>query len=116
MEANFAVEHMHASLDAQTDGQICLKHRLQSKGCLCFDCSLGIAGTPCKPYSLQRPKRFADGSVKGHRDHKLTESELVSWLAQTCPEAGFFENVPGWDMPEHVDEAETPMARLCGGK
>ena len=113
IQANFTVEHMHPSLEAQRDGQTCLQHRLAGGCCLCLGSTLGCSGTPCKPYSQQRAKRWQDGSIKNHADNGLTENELVSWLAQTCPEAGFFENVPGWDMPEHkgADRTDTPMAR-----
>ena len=68
---------------------------------------------PCKPYSQQRAKRFANDSIKNHADHYLTEEALIQWLAETCPEAGFFENVEGWDMPVKKGDGphETPLRR-----
>ena len=102
--------HRHASLQDQAEGAPCLEHP-DGTGCQCFSPFLGVVGTSCKPYSVQRVKRFVEGSVKDHRDHELTQRDLVSWLETISPCVAITENVEGWDMPEHPGDKSTPLQR-----
>ena len=114
IQANFdAVRHVHADLQSQIRSSACRLHDAQS-ACSCHGATLGVSGTPCKPFSLQRAKRFQDGSVKSHPDFELTETHLVTWLTENCPETGFFENVRGWDVPETPADTDTPLRRHTG--
>ena len=116
---NFSVQHMHTSMRSQIKGSPCQWHAStgasscnpQQTHCSCENCSLGCSGTPCRPYSTQRAKRFVEGSVQEHRDHSLTDESLLEWIAEACPEAGFFENVEGWNLPEHQGSECSPLDR-----
>ena len=107
---------MHTSLEAQASAAPCMLHAQSPAGssrcrCWCRECTLGCSGTPCKPFSIQRAKRYASGAVKEHKDAPLTQEALLEWLKDTSPQAGFFENVTGWDMPEEKGSDVTPLGR-----
>ena len=56
----------------------------------------GKAGLPCKPYSIQRAKRFAHGSVKKHDNYKTMFVDFFKWLdfhAPRAAEKGCSENL-----------------------
>lgn len=72
---------------------------------------LFVAGLPCKPYSLQRAKRFALGSVKGHSAYDLAFGEFAEWLNVHNSKSGVFENVMGMDMGEDSADESTPLRR-----
>ena len=101
---------MYETIESQSASETCLFHE-DGHACSLRGCSLGCSGTPCRPYSRQRAKRYAEGSVKTHADAYLTEEVLLDWLAAAAPESGFFENVEGWDMPEVKGGSTTPLAR-----
>lgn len=51
------------------------------------DYDFGIIGTPCQPFSRQRVKRSAEGSVKGHKSYSTTFDDFVSWMTHFQPNA-----------------------------
>lgn len=113
IRANFEVEHLHDSMESQTSGQTCLLCRSKGKCCVIPKrADLFVAGLPCKPYSLQRAKRFASGSVKGHSAYDLAFGEFAEWLNVHNPKSGVFENVMGMDMGEDSADESTPLRRL----
>ena len=115
ISANFHVEHVFEDMMDQCDFNCaCLLHSNPA------DCvqkthsrhSLAVCGTVCAPYSTQRLKRFANGSVKAHADEALTSEGLVQWLYRLSPEAGVCENVMGWDRPLDSSTNVTPLEML----
>lgn len=75
------------------------------------DYDFGIIGTPCQPFSRQRVKRSAEGSVKGHKSYSTTFDDFVSWMTHFQPKAGCAEQVEGLDIPESTSDRRTPMER-----
>lgn len=75
------------------------------------DYDFGIIGTPCQPFSRQRVKRSAEGSVKGHKSYSATFDDFVSWMTHFQPKAGCAEQVEGLDIPESTSDRRTPMER-----
>ena len=100
--ANYQSElcHLHYGMDEQMSGSACMLHREATGGCSCAGAEFAVSGTPCPPYSDQRPKRFHDGSVKSHPQDAITAELLVTWLGTLQPQAGLQENVTGWNKVE----------------
>ena len=76
---NFLARHMFSDMGDQFSDKPCLRHSSEcgAFGCKCMDVDLAIVGTVCAPYSTQRAKRFAVGSVKQHCNHDLTAEVSV---------------------------------------
>ena len=116
------VKHVHETLQEQSCGAACLLHRVSGdsfSGCACGPDQppqLAVLGTPCDPYSRQRPKRFISGSVKTHKDYGTTFSDTYDFLRQHEPKICVMEQVPGFNMPFSSDDDETPKDRLAVGE
>ena len=106
--ANFQVPHVFTDLMEQCDLNCACSLHNNPADCV-RTASIAACGTVCAPYSTQRVKRFASGSVKNHADDALTSDGLVKWLAQLSPEAGVCENVMGWDKPFDETTSQTPL-------
>ena len=113
MTTNFEpyLEHLYSSME----DDVKMKHCLVCDG----DCKqpelvpdVFVAGVPCKPYSLQRSKRFATGSVKNHEAFDTTFVEFFKWLDIHDPRSGLLENVMGLDQPEDRSSDTTPLDLL----
>ena len=101
MVANFDVEHMYTSVEEQ-----------MSEASMHPPSDLACFGSMCTPYSTQRCKRFASGSVKNHVHNDLTAKTLLKWLATFQPNAGVLENVSGWAMREDDTTDASPLEQL----
>ena len=82
-EHNHSCDHMHGSLESQMKDERCLLHSSET-GRACCVLPHGVdflcMGTPCPPFSRQRPKRFASGTVKQHRDAiQPSCTQALSW-------------------------------------
>ena len=108
---NCSPEHVYADMNAQALGQACLSHVGCGSTCFVKGADFGVTGTMCTPYSQQRAKRFAPGSVMSHDCESLTSSDLLQWIGRMAPMAGVCENVDGWDMPESSLVTRTPLER-----
>eukprot|EP00438_Fugacium_kawagutii_P036808 Skav204462 [mRNA] locus=scaffold3437:19911:20438:+ [translate_table: standard] len=73
------------------------------------DIEIFVAGIPCKPYSMQRAKRFEHGNVKSHASHATLFDEFCPWLDAHDPVLGIFENVDGLDVKYDASTKETPL-------
>jgi len=109
------VQHLFSSMEDafnQTGCQYCQSEN--QNGCCDREASttssdVFVAGVPCKPYSLQRSKRFENGSVKSHEAFHTTFSEFFQWLDFHNPKSGLVENVLGLDHPEDKYSAVSPL-------
>jgi len=72
---------------------------------------LGVIGTPCQPFSRQRTKRSAEGSVAGHSKFPTTFKDLLAWLETYEPQCGTCEQVEGFTQAESPSVPESPMDR-----
>ena len=105
---------MHGAVEDQIRGKPCRCHP-QSEGCNIAQkgqIKLAVLGTPCPPFSKQRPKRFQDGTVKSHSHYSVTFSSAVDFLARFEPMVGLMEQVDGFDLPFSTTDSETPKMRL----
>ena len=100
MERNFCIESLHATMSDQTSAW------LEDPG---GRPDMFVAGVPCKPYSTQRAKRFAAGSVKRHHNFETTFSEFFDWLDVHDPRSGILENVLGMDEKMDTVDETTPL-------
>ena len=115
---NHLFEHLHATMEEQSCGAPCLLHsgvdhcnpavgadgEFQSPAFACF-------GTPCPPFSPQRPKRFHRGSVQEHHAYMTTFQGAVSFMKRFEPKTAIMEQVEGFDQRFSSDEHETPKTR-----
>ena len=112
---NFQPCHLFGDMHDQVAQKPCLWHSSSGPGCSASggqNIDLACFGTVCAPYSVQRAKRFACGSVKQHSAHTLTADVSVCWLRDLAPPAAIAENVEGWDMREDTDDQQTPLQKL----
>ena len=70
-----------------------------------------VSGSPCPPFSTQRPKRFSDGAVKAHAQFDLTMEQVIALYALYEPEKAVLEQVWGFCMPFCSGSDETPKSR-----
>lgn len=123
IENNFQVQHLFVDMDSQVAGGICCclhshtKGVGQVRGCrgVCkvdAGADVFVTGLPCKPYSTQRAKRYAHGSVKEHENYKTMFVDFFNWLDVHDPKSGIVENVRGLDKPEHKSADHTALETL----
>lgn len=70
-----------------------------------------IMGTPCDPFSSQRPKWFHCGSVKDHGHYRTTFGSAYEMLQVLELVLAVMEQVAGFDKPYSTDEDFTPKQR-----
>lgn len=111
-EHNHSCDHMHGSLESQMKDERCLLHSAET-GRACCALPHGVdflcMGTPCPPFSRQRPKRFASGTVKQHRDANTTFMHAGAFLEKYEPRVAVLEQVEGFIMPMAAGETDTPL-------
>ena len=78
------------------------------------DLDLMISGSPCTPFSTQRPDRFQEDSVMCHKACDLTMNKVVALYVQWEPVKAILEQVWGFCMPFVKGGTETPKSRLTG--
>ena len=112
MLANHKVEHVHPTFAEQNAGKPCILHPHSPSCARPVNADLGVFGTPCDPFSLQRGKRFHDGSVKQHALYSVTFTDALNFLLDPgAPKAVIMEQVEGFNEPESDSESEIPMNR-----
>ena len=111
--------HFYMSMDDQTRGTGCVHSK--ASGCAGFmpnfhveSPDLGITGTPCQPFSRQRVKRSAPGSVAGHKAYDTTFTDLVCWLHSFEPKVAIVEQVEGMDIRESSACPTSPLQQPLG--
>ena len=115
-------KHVFESVEAQLEGaRICAGCIDREISAWSADCNEGwtatidllVSGSPCDPYSCQRPKRFADGSVKDHKDYETTMTSVVAMYQKYQPHVGIMEQVMGFTKPMSTTSApdDTPYRR-----
>ena len=104
------VKHLYPSMRDDLNERNCLvcTGTCAPKG----DPDMCVAGVPCKPYSLQRAKRFNTGSVKNHMSFSTMFVDWIEWLDRYDPKTGILENVMGLDQPEDRFSTITPLDLL----
>ena len=113
IKANFAPLHLHKDMVEQASSSACLMHG-DAGSCLSHrfaSIDFFHLGTSCPPFSKHRAKRFADGSVAGHKDTATTK-QVVAWLQAFEPQAGCLEQVAGFGMAESEEDTTSPLERL----
>ena len=75
------------------------------------EADLGMAGTPCHPFSVQAAGRFAAGTVEDHPEYGVAMSSFLDWLQVFEPRCTVFEQVPGFKMPIYKGASESPYGR-----
>ena len=107
-----SVTHFFPNLQAQVGADGCKLHP-QHGSCAFFKKPphLGVIGTPCQPFSRQRCKRSAEGSVRAHAKYDTTFVDMIDWLKCFEPMVAIGEQVAGIDIPESVTNPETPLDR-----
>ena len=116
ISSNFTVSKMFESMQDQlSDVQSKRKQqgRTDRRSRVSEPVDFACCGTVCAPYSTQRCKRFASGSVMQHPDECLTAEYALEWLYSFSPPAGIFENVLGWNMRTDDQDATSPLDRFC---
>ena len=113
IRANFRPEHLHRSLRDQVEQRTCLLHMETGGSCGHKGCDLCVCGSPCPPFSVQRVKRFCDGSIASHALTSVTTEDARDMLLFGQHRAFILEQVAGFDMPEVAGGSsdETPMRR-----
>lgn len=110
--------HFFQSLDDQLNGRDCLIH----PGGKCNECNpaemecpdLAVTGTPCQPFSKQRVKRSAPGSVASHKSYNTTMKDLIAWLDAHSPKCAVVEQVEGMEARESASSPTSPLDSLLG--
>ncbi|CAE7926006.1 unnamed protein product, partial [Symbiodinium necroappetens] len=108
------VSHFHASMEDQVSGVCCTLHRGQA-GCIGEPAGvvdIAVAGSPCPPFSMQRSKRYLDGSVEQHPLYYVTDDILPRWLVRFEPKFAVLEQVMGFDRPTEAGQSVTPLQRF----
>ena len=108
------VNHFWKSLDEQVEN-------FDACCCLCPEWAneepdIGVIGTPCQPFSRQRNKRSADGSVRSHSKYETTFTDMMEWLNAFQPKTAIGEQVEGFMCPESVSIRTTPLERPGWGR
>ena len=73
-----------------------------------------VFGTPCPPFSTQRPdqmKRSSYDVVKSHRLYTVTFEESLALLESVEPKAAILEQVSGFGMAAHDMDTSSPKDR-----
>ena len=96
-------------MSEQLRGRPCLSHPHGS--CSIANVDYLVFGTPCNPFSTQRPKRFADGSVKSHQLAHHTFQEALDMLQAFEPPTATMEQTEGFGMREDSSTDTTPLER-----
>lgn len=113
---NFEPTHFHSSMQNQLKQVACWLHPAhQCELKVVGGADLAVVGTPCQPFSRQRVKRSATGSVRNHHGFATTFSDLLQWLQEFEPKSCVAEQVVGLHTPESSTERTTPMDRLSMG-
>lgn len=104
---NFAgkIKRMYESLEEQVEDIADVADSDSGAMLACF-------GTPCPPYSTQRPKRFSDGAVKDHPSFNTTFVGAYNFLFKYEPMVAIMEQVEGFDLRFASGTDETPRDRL----
>ena len=76
------------------------------------DADIGICGTPCHPFSMQRSARFQPQSVEKHHECDVALKHFLTWMETFEPSVQIFEQVLGFSMPFETGSQETPLSRL----
>ena len=105
-----AIHHMHKTMQDQVTDCPCTLHPEASACFVDHSPSLAVYGTPCKPYSVLRAKRFVNGSRK-HVSYDVTFSDSFDWLQKHTPLVAIMEQVMGFVSPESQSVEESPMDR-----
>ena len=108
-----APTHWFESLEAQRQGKPCVFHSYSVEGCVAAPqtADLAVIGAPCHPFSVQRAKRFANGTVANHREYGVMTREVLDWLQLFEPKAVILEQVLGLGLKEDATDEETPLRR-----
>lgn len=83
---------------------------LRLKSCV----DLMVSGSPCDPFSVQRNKRWQDGSVNHHYQFDVTMKSVLDLYLKYEPAKGVLEQVMGFLMPFAAGAKETPKDRRDG--
>ena len=116
------VKHLYESLEAMLDEKPCTLHHGTGTGCtscslsLDTEISVGVSGSPCNPYSVQRSKRFHDGNVVEHSMNDTTMTSVIQWYTKFEPHLGITEQVKGFEMRTSTSVQESPLERFPGKK
>jgi site-specific DNA-cytosine methylase len=115
--ANYEPLHFHRTMNEQTAGFHCQLHSDADAcdpkaGVRDGHVRLAVYGTPCPPFSNQRCKRTAAGSVKSHKDYNITFQDTILWMQEFEPGTAAMEQVQGFAEPESSLDNSTPLARL----
>ncbi|CAE7266402.1 unnamed protein product [Symbiodinium sp. CCMP2592] len=70
-----------------------------------------MAGSPCDPFSVVRPKRFQEGSVDSHGLTQVTMQYIVRALLAFRPHVSILEQVEGFVKPISEHDPSTPLDR-----
>ena len=114
--------HFYPSLESQVEGKVvcelCQGSMLAEAFGACEPeashsgiVDLLFTGSPCDPFSQQRSKRFADGSVANHYQFDVTMLQVVKLYSKYEPIKAVFEQVRGFTMPFSAGGTETPKDR-----
>lgn len=115
-------QHVFSSIEDQLHGNKCILCQEKGVNCPPHGCTssdevnLLITGSPCDPFSLQRSKRFAAGSVKMHCDFETTMNGVTQAYVTYKPVVGVMEQVSGFLMPFEAGGTETPFSRPGGSQ
>ena len=112
LEANHDPVHLYDKMDRQLQGVKCLKHEGEKEKCgVLSGCEYLVMGTPCNPFSPQRSKRFASGSLKSHSMYNTTFEDAYDLLSTCNPVCATMEQSCGFDMPEEKGAKTAPLQR-----
>ena len=103
---------MRKTFGDQNDEKPCLLHGKAASCRKGSQIDVAIFGTPCDPFSEQRNKRYADGSVCQHPLFEVTFTDAFNLLTGAqSPNACVLEQVLGFNERESRTREETPMER-----
>ena len=108
------LQHMFGSLESMLQPGHCVLHRDGMNCCVNpreDNISLGVTGSPCNPFSTQRTKRFADGSISSHAMSDTTMESVIGFYTKWEPHAGITEQVSGFCMRTSHSDPETPLQK-----
>ena len=107
------VGHIYASAEDQCRGnvacEICSPSEVPCTPSQEVD--LLMSGSPCKPFSTQRAKRYVNGDVCEHTDFATTMGTVLDMYKSKEPKIGIFEQVMGFCKPIAAGSKETPKHR-----
>ena len=76
------------------------------------DVDIGVAGSPCNPFSTQRSKRYVTGDVAAHESFEVTMVSVIGFYRTIEPKLGVTEQVAGFDQPFSHEQRATPLQML----